>query len=56
MYACMTSVGFDTSDKFENHWSRYSFAKVLPQSCPSDFFSFYFELAIIPTSRSFRFV
>ena len=22
MYACMTPVGFDTSDKFENHWSR----------------------------------
>ena len=22
MYACMTSVGFDTSDKFENHWTR----------------------------------
>ena len=20
MYACMTPVGFDTSDKFENHW------------------------------------
>ena len=25
MYACMTSVGFDTSDKFENHWSNLSF-------------------------------
>ena len=22
MYACMTPVGFDTSDKFENHCSR----------------------------------
>ena len=22
MYACMTPVGFDTSDKFENHWIR----------------------------------
>ena len=22
MYACMTPVGFDTSDKFENHWPR----------------------------------
>ena len=21
MYACMTPVGFDTFDKFENHWS-----------------------------------
>ena len=21
MYACMTPVGFDTSDKFENHWT-----------------------------------
>ena len=20
MYACMTPVGFDSSDKFENHW------------------------------------
>ena len=20
MYTCMTPVGFDTSDKFENHW------------------------------------
>ena len=23
MYACMTPVGFDTSDKFENHWSSH---------------------------------
>ena len=22
MYACMTPVGFDTSDKFENHCSK----------------------------------
>ena len=22
MYACMTPIGFDTSDKFENHCSR----------------------------------
>ena len=22
MYACMIPVGFDTSDKFENHWRR----------------------------------
>ena len=22
MYACMTPVGFDTSDKFENHCAR----------------------------------
>ena len=27
MYACMTSVGFDTSDKFENHWSKQNVAK-----------------------------
>ena len=23
MYACMTPVGFDTFDKFENHWLRW---------------------------------
>ena len=23
MYACMTPVGFDTSDKFENHCSKW---------------------------------
>ena len=22
MYTCMTPVGFDTSDKFENHWLK----------------------------------
>ena len=25
MYACMTPVGFDISDKFENHCSKMSF-------------------------------
>ena len=36
MYACMTPVGFDTSDKFENHCPRVflvsiSFKLVLPK-------------------------
>ena len=26
MYACMTPVGFDTSDKFENHCSKSLFS------------------------------
>ena len=30
MYACMTPVGFDTSDKFENHCCRGS-GGVLPR-------------------------
>ena len=28
MYACMTPVGFDTSDKFENHWYKDSWCTV----------------------------
>ena len=28
MYACMTPVGFDTSDKFENHCFRVFILKV----------------------------
>ena len=28
MYACMTPVGLDTSDKFENHWSMSTVGKV----------------------------
>ena len=29
MYACMTPVGFDTSDKFENHCVKQSFCRIL---------------------------
>ena len=38
MYACMTPVGFDTSDKFENHWFRpFSIVGPLQFSITNDF-------------------
>ena len=36
MYACMTPVGFDTSDKFENHWTR-RIATALVWTCDANF-------------------
>ena len=32
MYACMTPVGFDTSDKFENHCTKQMWPNVF-QKC-----------------------
>ena len=34
MYACMTPVGFDTSDKFENHWSRRTKKMIISHPFP----------------------
>ena len=41
MHSCMTLVGFDTSDKFKNHWSSHSSATALTYhlnglTCPID--------------------